>query len=166
MSFDIRRGETVALLGPNGAGKSTAIDTMLGLRAPTSGEVRVLGGVPAAAVAAGQIGGMLQTGGLAKERQNGWMRQLRVSPISAPRWFVAKLAQGSVGMSERRLSVASQVVQDDPAPKHEIGKRAPPGAVIVAQSVDEDQRIAAAGFKPGDVEVVTARPHVLAKPCG
>jgi ABC-2 type transport system ATP-binding protein len=64
VSFDIDRGETVALLGPNGAGKSTAIDTMLGLREPTSGEVRVLGGRPAAAVAAGRIGGMLQTGGL------------------------------------------------------------------------------------------------------
>jgi len=62
-SFDIRSGETVALLGPNGAGKSTAIDTMLGLRSPTSG-VRILGGTPAAAVAHGQIGGMLQTGGL------------------------------------------------------------------------------------------------------
>ena len=43
VSFDIRRGESVALLGPNGAGKSTAIDTMLGLRKQTSGEVRVLG---------------------------------------------------------------------------------------------------------------------------
>ena len=64
VSFDIHHGETVALLGPNGAGKSTAIDTMLGLRAPTSGEVRVLGGTPAAAAAAGRIGGMLQTGGL------------------------------------------------------------------------------------------------------
>src|SRR5436305_14982908 len=64
VSFDIRRGETVALLGPNGAGKSTAIDTMLGLRKPTSGEVRVLGRLPAAAVAAGEISGMLQTGGL------------------------------------------------------------------------------------------------------
>src|SRR5262244_326916 len=63
-SFEIARGETVALLGPNGAGKSTAIDTMLGLRTPTSGEVRILGGSPAAAVRAGQIGGMLQTGGL------------------------------------------------------------------------------------------------------
>src|SRR5579863_817515 len=64
VSFDIQPGETVALLGPNGAGKSTAIDTMLGLRKPTSGEVRILGGTAAAAVAAGQIGGMLQTGGL------------------------------------------------------------------------------------------------------
>ncbi|HEV3287857.1 MAG TPA: ABC transporter ATP-binding protein [Streptosporangiaceae bacterium] len=64
VSFDIQAGETVALLGPNGAGKSTAIDTMLGLRTPTSGEVRILGGTAAAAVAAGRIGGMLQTGGL------------------------------------------------------------------------------------------------------
>jgi ABC-2 type transport system ATP-binding protein len=37
---------------------------MLGLRKPTSGDVRVLGMSPAAAVAAGKIGGMVQTGGL------------------------------------------------------------------------------------------------------
>ena len=43
VSFEIPPGATVALLGPNGAGKSTAIDTMLGLRTPTSGDVRVLG---------------------------------------------------------------------------------------------------------------------------
>src|SRR5262249_19544944 len=30
---------------------------------------------------------------LARERQSGWMRQLRVSPISAPAWFGVKLAQ-------------------------------------------------------------------------
>jgi ABC-2 type transport system ATP-binding protein len=64
VSFEIARGATVALLGPNGAGKSTAIDTMVGLRTPTSGLVRVLGVTPAAAVAAGKIGGMVQTGGL------------------------------------------------------------------------------------------------------
>jgi ABC-2 type transport system ATP-binding protein len=64
VSFEIPRGATIALLGPNGAGKSTAIDTMLGLRKPTSGDVRVLGMSPAAAVAAGKIGGMVQTGGL------------------------------------------------------------------------------------------------------
>jgi ABC-2 type transport system ATP-binding protein len=64
VTFEIARGATVALLGPNGAGKSTAIDTMLGLRTPTSGLVRVLGMPPAHAVAAGKIGGMVQTGGL------------------------------------------------------------------------------------------------------
>src|SRR5262249_49954503 len=64
VSFDLYRAETVPLLRPNGAGKSTAIDTMLGLRTQTSGEVRVMGVTPAAAVAAGRIGGMLQTSGL------------------------------------------------------------------------------------------------------
>jgi ABC-2 type transport system ATP-binding protein len=63
-SFEIERGQTVALLGPNGAGKSTAIDTMLGLRSPTAGEVKVLGMTPHNAVSAGKIGGMVQTGGL------------------------------------------------------------------------------------------------------
>src|SRR6266540_717506 len=31
---------------------------------------------------------------LARERQNGWMRQLRVSPISARGWFIAEIVQG------------------------------------------------------------------------
>jgi ABC-2 type transport system permease protein len=30
---------------------------------------------------------------LARERGNGWMRQLRISPISTPGWFAAKLIQ-------------------------------------------------------------------------
>ncbi|MGW6390089.1 ABC transporter ATP-binding protein [Streptomyces sp. NPDC055103] len=55
-------GETVALLGRNGAGKSTAIGLLLGLDAPDSGRVRLLGGAPARAVAAGRVGAMLQEG--------------------------------------------------------------------------------------------------------
>jgi ABC-2 type transport system permease protein len=30
---------------------------------------------------------------LARERHNGWMRQLRISPIGTPGWFAAKLVQ-------------------------------------------------------------------------
>ncbi len=59
----IHPGETVALLGPNGAGKSTTIDMLLGLTEPDSGTVSVLGGSPRAAVDAGHVGAMLQTGG-------------------------------------------------------------------------------------------------------
>src|ERR1700733_5726002 len=29
----------------------------------------------------------------ARERHNGWMRQLRISPITTPGWFAAKLVQ-------------------------------------------------------------------------
>jgi ABC-2 type transport system ATP-binding protein len=56
-------GETVALLGPNGAGKSTTIDMLLGLAVPDAGTASVLGRSPRAAVDAGLVGAMLQTGG-------------------------------------------------------------------------------------------------------
>jgi ABC-2 type transport system permease protein len=49
----------------------------------------------AMAVYSGMGSAMLATGPqLARERQNGWMRQLRVAPISTPAWFGVKLAQG------------------------------------------------------------------------
>src|ERR1044071_3478556 len=60
----IAPGEIVALLGPNGAGKSTTIDMLLGLTRPDRGEIRVFGRSPGAAVAAGGVAAMLQTGGL------------------------------------------------------------------------------------------------------
>jgi ABC-2 type transport system ATP-binding protein len=60
----IAPGETVALLGPNGAGKTTTIEMVLGLTRPDSGTVTLFGKSPAQAVAAGAVGGMLQTGAL------------------------------------------------------------------------------------------------------
>ena len=54
----------MALLGPNGAGKTTTIDMVLGLTRPDSGSVSLFGMSPSAAVAAGRVGGMLQTGAL------------------------------------------------------------------------------------------------------
>jgi ABC-2 type transport system ATP-binding protein len=60
----VARGETIALLGPNGAGKSTTIDMLLGLQRPDRGTVSLFGGSPADAVAAGQVGAMLQVGSL------------------------------------------------------------------------------------------------------
>jgi ABC-2 type transport system ATP-binding protein len=63
----IAPGETVALLGPNGAGKSTTIDMILGLSQPNEGTVTVFGRTPAAAVKAGIVGGMLQTGDLIRD---------------------------------------------------------------------------------------------------
>src|SRR3989441_6361723 len=44
IDFDVNRGEVFSLLGPNGAGKTTTVEILEGLRDPTAGEARVLGG--------------------------------------------------------------------------------------------------------------------------
>jgi len=43
ISFDAKRGETIALLGPNGSGKTTLVKQALGLLRPTKGSVRIFG---------------------------------------------------------------------------------------------------------------------------
>ena len=43
LSLTVPKGAIFGLLGPNGAGKTTTIKTMLGLRKPDGGNVRVLG---------------------------------------------------------------------------------------------------------------------------
>jgi ABC-2 type transport system ATP-binding protein len=43
VSFEVRAGTVFGLLGPNGAGKTTTVEVLEGLRAPDSGDVRVLG---------------------------------------------------------------------------------------------------------------------------
>lgn len=64
LDLTVPRGQVVALLGPNGAGKSTTIDLMLGLGRADQGRARLFGRDPAQAIAAGQVGVMLQTGGV------------------------------------------------------------------------------------------------------
>lgn len=43
LGFRLEEGESLGLLGVNGAGKTTAMNLLLGLTTPTSGEVRVFG---------------------------------------------------------------------------------------------------------------------------
>jgi ATP-binding cassette subfamily F protein 3 len=45
VSFALERGEHVALVGPNGSGKTTLLETLLGLREPAAGRVRLGHGV-------------------------------------------------------------------------------------------------------------------------
>ncbi len=48
ISFELRRGECYGLLGPNGAGKTTTLKLCLGLTAPDSGSITLVGhAVPA-----------------------------------------------------------------------------------------------------------------------
>lgn len=64
LNLDIRAGELTALLGPNGAGKTTAISLMLGLAAPTGGQVQVLGANPRRDAVRTHLGSMPQESAL------------------------------------------------------------------------------------------------------
>ena len=84
VDLEIAPGETVALLGPNGAGKSTTIDLLLGLGRPDDGVVTLFGGTPAAAVAAGGVAAMLQTGELIRDLSVRELVQMMASLYPAP----------------------------------------------------------------------------------
>ena len=43
LGFQVEAGEVFGYLGPNGAGKTTTIRTLMGLQAPTEGDVSILG---------------------------------------------------------------------------------------------------------------------------
>lgn len=45
-SLELPRGVVMGLVGANGAGKTTLIKLLLGITAPTSGEIKLLGGKP------------------------------------------------------------------------------------------------------------------------
>jgi len=64
LNLEIPERALVALLGANGAGKTTAIRVLLGLLGADAGTARLFGVPPAQAVAAGQVGVMLQDAGL------------------------------------------------------------------------------------------------------
>jgi ABC-2 type transport system ATP-binding protein len=69
VDFHVDKGELVALLGTNGAGKTTTVETLEGLRRPSSGTVRVLGLDPFhdRAEVRRRTGAMLQDSGFAGE---------------------------------------------------------------------------------------------------
>ena len=50
LSFAVKRGSICGFLGPNGAGKTSTVRMILGLSAPTSGQITVLGGTSAKAL--------------------------------------------------------------------------------------------------------------------
>ena len=104
----IAPGETVALLGPNGAGKSTTIDMVLGLTRPDAGTVRVFGLAPAEAVAAGRIGGMLQTGSLVEYLSVRELVEVVASMYPHPRGVDEVLAAtGTAAFANQRTTTLS-----------------------------------------------------------
>ncbi|NUR69316.1 MAG: ABC transporter ATP-binding protein [Hamadaea sp.] len=59
-TLSVPEGAVVGLVGPNGAGKSTLLQLIVGLLTPTSGSVRVLGGVPDEVMRSGRVGFVAQ----------------------------------------------------------------------------------------------------------
>jgi ABC-2 type transport system ATP-binding protein len=108
VDLTVHAGEVVALLGPNGAGKSTTIDMLLGLQEPDAGTVQVLGGAPRAAVDAGSIGVMLQTGSLIRDLSVrelvSMMAAVHPSPLDVD---VALYLAGIEGIASRRTQKLS-----------------------------------------------------------
>lgn len=56
VDLSVERGDVFGLLGPNGSGKSTTIKMLLGLLAPSAGEIRVFGLPPRARAARARLG--------------------------------------------------------------------------------------------------------------
>ena len=87
VSFTVDTGEIVAVLGPNGAGKTTTIEMLEGFRAPTSGDVRVLGTDPATGGSEfrARIGIVLQEDGIDRALTVREALDLYRSPYPSPR---------------------------------------------------------------------------------
>ncbi|MEM7798716.1 MAG: ATP-binding cassette domain-containing protein [Chloroflexota bacterium] len=43
ISFEVYRGEIFGIVGPNGSGKTSTVESVMGLRWPFEGDIRVLG---------------------------------------------------------------------------------------------------------------------------
>lgn len=108
VSMRIERGSVVALLGPNGAGKTTTLDMLLGLTAPTSGTVSVLGSSPREAVRTGKISAVLQSGGLLRDLRVGETVELIASTFNDPIAPAEALQRaGIAALADRRVSKCS-----------------------------------------------------------
>ncbi|MBU4465205.1 MAG: ABC transporter ATP-binding protein [Actinobacteria bacterium] len=108
VDLTVRQGEIVAFLGPNGAGKTTTIDMILGLTQPDTGDVRVFGHTPRAAIARGFVSAVLQTGGLLKDITVRETLQLTASLFADTRPIAEVLERaGITEIANRKVGVCS-----------------------------------------------------------
>ena len=108
ITLSVEAGEVVAVLGPNGAGKSTTLLMLLGLLPPRTGTVRLFGGSPQAAAAAGRIGAMPQAGGLLPRSTVGdllaFLHQVYAHPMPIAEALDLADLTGLAGRTVERLS--------------------------------------------------------------
>jgi ABC-2 type transport system ATP-binding protein len=124
VSVDIHAGESVGLLGPNGAGKTTLLSLIEGLRAPTSGTVRLFDGDPRDAASRSRLGSTPQATALPETLRVNEVLDLVAAhyPKPAPRErIVDEFGLGELlrkqcgslsGGQQRRVAVALAFVGD------------------------------------------------------
>lgn len=108
LDVEISQGEIVAFLGPNGAGKTTAIDMILGMTSPTSGDVEVCGLSPRAAVRAEKVSAVLQSGGLLRDITVRETVEIVAAQFRSPAPVDSVLTRaGIIDLGNRRVSKCS-----------------------------------------------------------
>ncbi len=124
VNLAIRAGECVGLLGPNGAGKTTLLSIVEGLRAPSTGEVRLFGGDPRDAASRVRMGSTPQATALPEALRVGEVLDLVGAhyPRPTPRdriideFDLAALVRQQCGAlsggQQRRVAVALAFVGD------------------------------------------------------
>jgi ABC-2 type transport system ATP-binding protein len=121
----IPEGKVVALVGPNGAGKTTLLHLAVGLLAPTSGTITVLGGRPAdgpaqlgrvgfvaqdtPAYAGLSVGKHLRMGGYLNARWDQELAESRIGQLALdPRQKAGSLSGGQRAQLALTLAIAKQ----------------------------------------------------------
>jgi ABC-2 type transport system ATP-binding protein len=127
ISFEVHRGEIFGLLGPNGAGKTTTLESLEGLRQPTSGSLIILGVDPTQQPQKlnNLIGVQLQASGLpgsmtAKEAMDFFCAYHHATPrpdllvrLGLGEKLASQFSTLSTGL-QRRLSLALAIAHDPP----------------------------------------------------
>ncbi len=127
ISFEVHRGEIFGLLGPNGAGKTTTLESLEGLRQPSSGSMQILGVDPARQTKRLRdlIGVQLQSSGLPGsmtpyEAMQFFCAYHRVAPrhdilaqLGLNEMLTTQFSNLSTGQ-QRRLSLALAITHDPP----------------------------------------------------
>lgn len=108
LSLAIPPGQIVAFLGPNGAGKTTTLDMLLGLTEPDAGTIEVTGLAPRAAVRAGKVSAVLQSGGLLNDLTVGETVRLIASTFDTARPAGEVIERAGIAeLAARRVSKCS-----------------------------------------------------------
>ncbi|WP_420024226.1 ATP-binding cassette domain-containing protein (plasmid) [Cereibacter azotoformans] len=108
VSFDLHKGEILALLGRNGAGKSSVLKAVTGIKAPSSGSVRLMGqelaGLSSAQIARRGIGYVPQGRGLfagMTVRENLELGRIRRQTGEGTHWSLEEILDYFPRLAER-----------------------------------------------------------------